>query len=220
VATKVGDIVPFAPPVDDRTDEAVAGEVITPASELRDNERVIRKKWKQATASAGEVYKSLTIIHTKNLWKLHLDADGKRKYTAFADYLRIEFGWELDRTRALQIIKQTRQDMLESGELSAEDMPAERARSAPEITATKAATVTTDQFTKVLDAFRLRLVNIEYGAGRDDLEAVYDNAAVAVDAILSNLLRVIDDEAQRKVEEKAEADAAIADKTVSPIRGK
>ena len=213
MATKA-DIVPFETPVDDATDEAVSGEVITPASELASNERIIRRKWKQATASAGEVYKSLTIIHTKNLWKLHLDAEGKRKYTAFAEYLRVEFGWELDRTRALQIIKQTRKDLLESGELTEADMPAERARTAPEITATKAATVTVAQFEKVLDAFRLRLANIEYGAGRDDLDEVYDAAVTVVTAIMSNLQRVIDDEAQRKADEVAEA------QTVSPIKGK
>lgn len=210
----VKEIVPFTPPVDDRTDEAITGDVITPESELRDNERIIRKGWKTATAKAQEVYSALTIIHTKSLWKLHLDPEGKRKYSSFEKYLFQEFGWEMDRTRALQIIKQTRADLLESGELTEADMPAQRARTAPEITATKAAQVTTDQFTKVLNAFRLRLVNIEYGAGRDDLDIVYEDAATAVTAILSNLQRVIDDEAQRAEEARAEA------QTVSPIKGK
>jgi len=200
-------ITPFEAPVDDRTDEVLEGDVVTPESELRDNERIVRKGWKVATAKVGEVYKALTIIHTKNLWKMHLDADGKRKYSAFDKYLFGEFGWTMDRTRALQIIKATRADMLESGELSADDMPAERTREAPQITATKAANTTSKQFDGALEAFRVRLQNIEYGPGRDDLEEIFDRASEYVQQILNTLQRVIDDEAQRAADEKERAEA-------------
>jgi len=228
VATK--EIAPFESPIDDRTDEAVEGEVITPESELRDNERIIKRGWKVAQEKATQVYNALTIIHTKNLWKLHLDADGKRKYSSFEKYLFEEFGWNLDRTRALQIIKERRAALLESGDLTQEDMPKERARSAPEVTASKAAAVTIKQFQTVLEAFDGRIANIEYGDGKDALNDIYENAAALVDSIMVALQRVIDDEAQRiadekaeaeeaKAIEKAEADAAkLAAEPVSPLR--
>jgi len=206
VATK--EIAPFETPVDDRTDEAVEGEVITPESELRDNERIIKRGWKVAQEKATQVYNALTIIHTKNLWKLHLDADGKRKYSSFEKYLFEEFGWNLDRTRALQIIKERRAALLESGDLTKEDMPKERGRTAPEVTASKAAQVTIKQFQTVLDAFNGRIENIEYGEGKEALIDIYENAAVAVNNIVASLQQVIDDEAQRIADEKAEADAA------------
>jgi hypothetical protein len=209
VATKEA-IVPFTPPVDDRTDEAVAGEVITPTDELRDNERIIKKGWKVAQQKATEVYNALTIIHTKNLWKLHLDAEGKRKYKSFEKYLFEEFGWDLDRTRALQIIKQQRAALLESGDLTEADMPKERARTAPEVTASKAAQVTTKQFETAMDAFNGRLQNIEFGAGRDALDAIYDELVSVMNGVFAQLQTVIDDEAQRIADEKAEADAAKA----------
>ena len=228
MATK--EIAPFESPIDDRTDEAVEGEVITPESELRDNERIIKRGWKVAQEKATQVYNALTIIHTKNLWKLHLDADGKRKYSSFEKYLFEEFGWNLDRTRALQIIKERRAALLESGDLTQEDMPKERARSAPEVTASKAAAVTIKQFQTVLEAFDGRIANIEYGDGKDALNDIYENAAALVDSIMVALQRVIDDEAQRiadekaeaeeaKAIEKAEADAAkLAAEPVSPLR--
>ena len=205
MATK--EITPFETPVDDRTDDAIAGEVVTPEDELKDNERIIRRGWRTATQKVGEIYKALTIIHTKNLWKMHVDADGKRKYTAFDAYLFGEFGWTMDRTRALQIIKATRAEMLESGELSPDDMPKERTREAPQITATKAAQVTSKQFDGALEAFRVRLQNIEYGPGRDDLEEIYDRASSAVMDIMVKLQGVIDDEAQRAADEKERADS-------------
>ena len=102
--------------------------------------------------------------------------------------------------------------LLESGELTQADMPPAKTKTAPEITATKAATVTIKQFETVLEAFRLRVGNIEYGAGRDDIDLVLDNTSMAIAAIVSNLQRVIDDEAQRAADERAEA------QTVSPIK--
>jgi hypothetical protein len=150
--------------------EALEGEVVitndsTPAAKLEalaTNEKVIKKNWKAATDKVANVYKALTVIHTFDLWKQHKDANGKRKYSAFDKYLFGEFGWELSRVRALQIIKATRAEMIEAGELDAEAAEP-RQRSAPEVTSERAAKVTADQLQKALDAFGTRVDNIDEG---------------------------------------------------------
>ena len=140
------------------TGVAVVGEVVNTdegslavkQAMLKENETVVKRNWKAATEKAGNVYKALTIIHTHGLWKLHKDAKGKRKYSAFDAYLFGEFGWELSRVRALQIIKATRAEMIEAGELPA-SAAEPRKRTAPEVTAERAAKVTAEQMQKVGD---------------------------------------------------------------------
>jgi hypothetical protein len=141
---------------------AVEGEVITPQQTLKENEQIVKRNWQKATENVGKVYKALTIIHTNDLWKLHKDEKGKRKYTAFDQYLFGEFGWTLSRVRALQIIKATRQQMIEAGELPA-SAAEPRKRTAPEVTSERAAKVTADQLQKALDAFRTRVDSIDEG---------------------------------------------------------
>lgn len=207
MATKEA-IVPFTPPVAEETVETVSGEVITPEDELRVNERIIKRGWKAAQQKAAEVYRALTIIHTKNLWKQHLDADGKRKYNSFETYLFAEFEWKLDRTRALQIIAQERPKLLEAGVLKPEDMPKQRARTAPEVTATKAAEVTRKQLQTVQKAFDDRIINIANGPGADALDRIAEDLEMALAPIYTALQQVIDDEAAAAA--AAAADAAAA----------
>lgn len=212
--------------IDNDEVRAVAGEVIVPIEQLKINERIIKRGWKIASDKMQQVYNALTIIHTRNLWKLHVEADGKRKYTSFEKYLFVEFGWDLDRTRALQIIKATRPKLLESGELSADEMPNERTRTAPEVTATKAAKVTITQLTNIINAFRERMGNIEYGPGREALDAIYDDLVAVTESLLNRLQQVVDDEEQLAAKEKEERDTAAINKasgpseTVSPLRAR
>jgi exonuclease VII small subunit len=171
------------------TDEtnAVAGEVITPESMLKENEQIIKRNWAKAEEKVGNVYRALTIIHTNELWKLHKDDKGKRKYTAFDQYLFGEFGWELSRVRALQIIKATRAKMIEAGELPA-SAAEPRKRTAPEVTAEKAAKVTSAQFGKALDAFKTRVDNIDAGdPDREEVVRIYNDAVDAIDVLIGDL---------------------------------
>lgn len=149
---------------------AVSGEVVISDEStadaklqvLRDNEKIVKKNWKAATEKAQIVYKALTVIHTFDLWKMHKDEKGKRKYSSFEKYLFGEFGWELSRVRALQVIKQTREAMIETGELPA-SAAEPRTRTAPEVTSERAARVTADQLQRVLDAFITRVDSIDSG---------------------------------------------------------
>lgn len=206
------EIVPFTPPTEDRTDEAVSGEVITPEEELKANERIIKKGYKVFQQKAAEVYRALTIIHTKNLWKQHLDAEGKRKYNSFEKYLEAEFDWKLDRTRALQIIKEQRTKLLADGTLTASDMPAERKRTAPEVTPTKAAQVTMKQLQGVLDAFKDRLTNIANGPGADYLDTIYDDLVTTMLPVFDSLRQVISDEVQYAADAVAANAAEVAER--------
>jgi hypothetical protein len=129
---------------------------------LKTQETIIRKNWKAVTEKANVVYRALTEIHTYNLWKLHLDDKGKRKYTNFETYLKDEFGWEMSRPRALQIIKATRADMIAAGDMPA-SAAAPRTRTAPEVTSERAAKVTADQLSKVWEAFVGRVDSITEG---------------------------------------------------------
>ena len=205
------EIVPFTPPTEDRTDEAVSGEVITPEEELKTNERIIKRGYKVFQQKAAEVYRALTIIHTKNLWKQHLDVEGKRKYTSFEKYLEAEFDWKLDRTRALQIIKEQRTKLLADGTLTQADMPAERKRTAPEVTPTKAAQVTMKQLQGVLDAFKDRLTNIANGPGADYLDTIYDDLVHSMAPVFDSLRQVISDEVQYAADAVAQAASEVAE---------
>jgi hypothetical protein len=164
------------------TDE---GSLAVKQALLKENETIVKRNWKAATEKAGNVYKALTIIHTHGLWKLHKDAKGKRKYTAFDQYLFGEFGWELSRVRALQIIKATRAEMIEAGELP-ESAAEPRKRTAPEVTAEKAAKVSAEQLQKVMDAFKNRVDNIDEGdPDKAEVLRIYtDTESIIHDAIL------------------------------------
>jgi len=174
---------------------AVVGEVVNTdegslavkQAMLKENETVVKRNWKAATEKAGNVYKALTIIHTHGLWKLHKDAKGKRKYSAFDAYLFGEFGWELSRVRALQIIKATRAEMIEAGELPA-SAAEPRKRTAPEVTAERAAKVTAEQLQKVLDAFETRVNNIDEGdPDRAEVVRIYNDAHDAINGAILDL---------------------------------
>lgn len=174
-------------------DQALTGEVVNTdegslavkQALLKENETIVKRNWKAATEKAGNVYKALTIIHTHGLWKLHKDAKGKRKYTAFDQYLFGEFGWELSRVRALQIIKATRAEMIEAGELP-ESAAEPRKRTAPEVTAERAAKVSAEQLQKVMDAFKNRVDNIDEGdPDKAEVLRIYtDTESIIHDAIL------------------------------------
>lgn len=210
-------IVPFTPPVDAEP-ETVTGEVIQPVDELRAQERIIHKGWKVAQKKAIEVYDALTIIYTRDLWKLHKDADDKRKYKAFDAYLFGEFGWTMTRARAHQIIKERQSVLVEDGVLRADELPAPRARTAPVITAGKAAVTTADQLQKVLEAFKNRLTNVEQSAGRDELDSIYEDAVDAIGPILEALALVKSNEDAANVEGTVE-DANSDDDTDNDTDG-
>jgi len=179
--------------------EALEGEVLisndstaaAKAQALADNEKVIKKNWKAATDKVANVYKALTVIHTFDLWKQHKDQAGKRKYSSFEKYLFGEFGWELSRVRALQIIKATRSEMIESGELDAE-AAAPRTRTAPEVTSERAAKVTADQLQKVLDAFATRVDSIDEGdPDRAVVVRIFDEVRDALAPAIVDLREVV-----------------------------
>jgi len=192
------------------TDTAISGEVITTdessaaakAALLKENEGIVKRNWKAATEKAQTVYKALTIIHTYDLWKLHKDEKGKRKYTAFDAYLFGEFGWELSRVRALQVIKQTRAGMIEAGELPASTAEP-RKRTAPEVTAERAAKVTADQLQKALDAFAGRIDNMD-GGDPDfaQVNRVYEEVREALTPAIADLRELV-----ARIEAESEADA-------------
>jgi hypothetical protein len=194
------------------TDEitAISGEVITTdessaaakAALLKENEGIVKRNWKAATEKAQTVYKALTIIHTYDLWKLHKDEKGKRKYTAFDAYLFGEFGWELSRVRALQVIKQTRSAMIEAGELPASTAEP-RKRTAPEVTAERAAKVTADQLQKALDAFAGRIDNMDSGdPDFAQVSRVYEDVRDALNPAIADLRDLV-----ARIEAESEAEA-------------
>src|SRR5580765_5824787 len=83
MVTKVETVTIEAPEraIDDTP--ALKGEVIDPMQDLKQQEQIVHKGWKVAQKKAAEVYEALTIIYTRDLWKLHLNSDGKRQYKAF-----------------------------------------------------------------------------------------------------------------------------------------
>jgi len=188
------------------TDVAVTGEVITPQQTLKENETIVKRNWQKATENVEKVYKALTIIHTNDLWKLHKDEKGKRKYTAFDAYLFGEFGWTLSRVRALQIIKAQRAKMIEAGELPA-SAAEPRKRTAPEVTSERAAKVTSAQLSKALEAFETRVNNIDEGdPDREEMLRIYTDAAEALNAVIGDL-----DEIVARAVAETEADEADED---------
>lgn len=179
--------------------EALEGEVVissestkeAKALALKEQETVIKRNWQKATEKVGNVYRALTIIHTFDLWKQHTDAKGKRKYTAFDAYLFGEFGWELSRVRALQIIKATRAEMIEAGELPAEAAQT-RTRTAPEVTSERAAKVTAAQMQKALDAFGTRVDSIDEGdPERGAVVRIFNDVTDALTPLIADLLEIV-----------------------------
>jgi hypothetical protein len=175
------------------------------AQMLKENEQIIKRNWAKATEKVENVYRALTLIHTHDLWKLHKDEKGKRKYTAFDQYLFGEFGWELSRVRALQIIKAQRAKMIEAGELP-EDAATPRKRTAPEVTTEKAAKVTADQLDKVLEAFGTRVANIDEGdPDRPQIVNLYNEAYETIGSYIRDLREMVS-----RIEAEAGQDAADA----------
>lgn len=190
---------------------AISGEVIDTAEGsaemkrdmLKENEQIIKRNWQKATEKVENVYRALTIIHTNDLWKLHKDDKGKRKYTAFDQYLFGEFGWELTRVRALQIIKATRTKMIEAGELPA-SAAEPRKRTAPEVTSEKAAKVTADQLQKALEAFGTRVENIDSGdPDRQEVVRIWVDASAAIASAIADLRELV-----ARIEAETETDKA------------
>lgn len=194
----------------ENTETALSGDVIATsegsedvkAQMLKENEQTIKRNWAKASEKIENVYRALTIIHTHDLWKMHKDEKGKRKYTNFQTYLSEEFGWELSRVRALQIIKAQRAKMIEAGELPA-SAAEPRKRTAPEVTSEKAAKVTADQFEKALSAFGTRTANVDSGdPDRAEIVRIYNDAYETVNTIISDLREMVS-----RIEAEAEADA-------------
>ena len=203
-------------------DTAVSGEVIATsegsedvkAQMLKENEQIIKRNWAKATEKVENVYRALTLIHTHDLWKLHKDDKGKRKYTAFDQYLFGEFGWELSRVRALQIIKATRAKMIEEGELPA-SAAEPRKRTAPEVSSQKAAKVTADQLEKVLAAFGTRTANIDEGdPDRPAMVNLYNDAYEVIGTIIRDLREV---EARIAAESESETADAKTMEDAKPL---
>jgi hypothetical protein len=179
----------------------VTGEVIDPMDVLKTNEQNIRRNFKKMETVVGSVARSLNIIYYNDLWKLHKTADGKRRYTNFNDYLTTEFGWDKTAARARQIMKADVPAAIEAGEIPSEVGDKRRERTAPEISASKAAKVTIKQIQTVLDAWDTRMGNVENGAGRDALDRIYEDATVSINSILATLGDFV-------AEQDAEAEAA------------
>ena len=178
---------------------AISGEVVitsestadAKAQALKENETIIKRNWAKATEKVETVYRSLTYIHSFDLWKLHKDENGKRKYSSFEKYLFGEFGWELSRVRALQIIKATRAKMIEAGELPASTAEP-RTRTAPEVTSERAAKITAKQLQSVLDAFTDRVNNIDSGdTEREMVLSIYNDLKPEIGAAIDRLLEVV-----------------------------
>lgn len=182
----------------------VTGEVIDPREQLKANEAIIRRNFKKMETVVQSVARSLNIIYHNNLWKLHTTADGKRRYTNFNDYLETEFGWDKTAARARQIMKADLPLAIEAGEVPAEVGDKRRERTAPEITAAKAATVTAKQLTTVLDAWNTRMTAVESGEGLAALAAIHEDA-------VASLTTIIDDLTQFAADQNAEAETADAD---------
>jgi hypothetical protein len=158
---------------------------------LKENEQVIKRNWQKFEEKGQNIYRALTIIHTNDLWKLHKDEKGKRKYSAFDKYLFGEFGWNLTRVRALQIIKATRTAMIEAGEMPA-TANEPRKRSAPEVSTEKAAKVTADQLEKVLTAFGTRTANIDEGdPDREAIVNLYNDAYEVIGSYIADLRSLV-----------------------------
>ena len=167
--------------------EAIEGEVIEPAALLKEHEQNIKRNFKKFEAVQQSVARSLNVIYHNDLWKLHKTAEGKRRYTNFNDYLSAEFGWDKTAARARQIMKADVPAAIEAGEIPAEVGDKRRDRSAPEISATKAAKVTAKQLEGVIEAWNKRMENVESGDAYGALVEIHVSANESLVRILADL---------------------------------
>jgi len=184
--------------------EAISGEVIDPADSLKKHEQNIKRNFRKMETVAQSVARSLNVIYYNDLWKLHKTAEGKRRYTNFNDYLESEFGWDKSGARARQIMKADIPAAIEAGEIPAEVGDKRRERSAPEITAIKAAKVTHKQLTSALDAWKVRMENVESGEALAELGEIHADAVESITTILNRLDTFVQ-------EQEAEAESADTD---------
>lgn len=185
---------------------SVTGEVIEPMDTLREHEKNIRKNFARFEKVQQSVARSLNIIYHNELWKLHKTADGKRRYTNFHDYLATEFGWDKTAARARQIMKSDVEAAIEAGDIPADVGDKRRTRTAPEVTAEKAAKVTVKQLETVLDALTTRLGTVEPGTNYARLEEIVNTGADAIGTFIDALNALIEDLAA-----EAEVDAEVDD---------
>jgi hypothetical protein len=185
---------------------SVTGEVIEPMDTLREHEKNIRKNFARFEKVQQSVARSLNVIYHNELWKLHKTADGKRRYTNFNDYLATEFGWDKTAARARQIMKADVEAAIEAGEIPADVGDKRRTRTAPEVTAEKAAKVTVKQLETVLDALTTRLGTVEPGGNYARLEEIVNTGADAIGTFIDALNALIEDLAA-----EAEVDAEVDD---------
>jgi len=167
--------------------KAVEGEVIEPSKVLAANEKIVRANLKKFEAVQASVARALNIIYRNDLWKLHKTAEGKRRYTNFGDYLATEFGYDKSLARAHQIMKADLPDAIEAGDVPPDSGDKRRTRNAPEVTAEKAAKVTSKQLLAVLDAFNTRLGTVEQGEGYFRLEAILGQAQEMINPVIDAL---------------------------------
>jgi len=172
---------------------AAIGEVEkTPAELLKEHEQIVKRNIKRFLDSGHSIARSLNIIYYNDLWKLHKDEKGKRKYTNFNVYLVEEFGWDKTAARARQIMKSDLPLAIESGTVPA-NSGAARTRSAPEITALRAAKITYKQLDKVLDAMQDRISNVEKGdPDKEELTSIFSRAGDSLDEALNSLATFIE----------------------------
>jgi len=200
-----------APEQAEETVRAVEGEVIEPMDLLRKNEANIRKNFVKFEKIQESVARSLNIIYHNGLWKLHKTADGKKRYTNFNDYLTVEFGWDKTAARARQIMKADQDAAIEAGDVPPEVGDKRRERTAPEVTAQKAARVTVKQITNVVEAFMTRLTTVETGEGYRRLEAILVEAEGTFNAVIDALDEMVADLDAESEEAETETDSAEDD---------
>jgi hypothetical protein len=185
----------------------VEGEVIDPMDTLKANERVIRNNLKKFEAAGTSIARALNVIYHNDLWKLHKTAEGKRRYTNFNDYLATEFGWEKSAARARQIMKADLPLAIEAGDVPSEVGDKRRERTAPEISAVKAAQVTRKQLETVTEAWVTRMQSVEGGDALGKLSDIYDAGYTALTDIQNALTAFIDEqEAEAEVAPKGDDD--------------
>ena len=190
--------------------EAIEGEVIEPAALLKQHEQIIRKNFRKFETIQQSVARSLNVIYYNDLWKMHKTAEGKRRYTNFNDYLATEFGWDKTAARARQIMKADIPAAIEAGEIPSEVGDKRRERTAPEVTAVKAAKVTVKQLENVVDAWDTRIDNVESGEALTAFALIHEAATLAIRGYIDDLKDFI--EQQDAEQETASEDDAVVER--------
>jgi hypothetical protein len=190
--------------------EAIEGEVIEPAALLKEHEGIIRKNFKKFEAVQLSVARSLNVIYYNDLWKLHKTAEGKRRYTNFNDYLATEFGWDKTAARARQIMKADIPAAIEAGAIPSEVGDKRRERTAPEVTAVKAAKVTVKQLTAAVEAWDTRIDNVESGDALSAFALIHEAATLAIRGYIDDLTDFI--EQQEAESETTDEDSDVVER--------